>query len=448
VPLRLTARLAGIQSQSSYRFERYVDKELPLKALERASQLILELSGGQAGPVIVKEALEFLPSIPTTLLRAQQITRVLGLNLAASQVELLLKRLDCTVQAAEQGWWLTGPSYRADLNVEVDYIEEIARLLNYASFASTLPSLPLASKAEKESFIPEMIFKQLLLTRSYFEAITYSFVDPDLLESFGLAAGSAVVCNPISRDLSAMRTSLLPGLFKALLHNQFRQESRIRLFELGRTFKDNTEVVNLAGICFGPLLPQQWALPVKPLDFYDIKADVEAILQKAGKMADCQFKAAEHPAFHPGQTAKIIYQSKELGWLGAIHPRILQAFDAQGPVFAFELHYTELMNRSLPQFSPLSKFPAVRRDLALVVAETIQAAQLKEAIADLAGMWLKEMKIFDVYQGPGIEAGQKSLGLGLVLQHPARTLTDIEVDQLIRDLLSALGEKFQARLRD
>lgn len=448
-PLALAgeARRYGLHTDSSHRFERGVDFELPRLAIERATALVLAIVGGSAGPVIDVSDDSQLPARPAITLRRSRIARVLGFSLSDEQVVGYLTRLGLQVSGTGDGWQVVPPSHRFDIAIEVDLIEELARLYGYNNLPVTAPQAPIRLQAQPEARQPVRRLKRALVDLGWQEAITFSFVEPGLLQEFDPGVSPLVLANPISSDLSAMRTSLWPGLVLAARHNQSRQQTRVRLFETGLRFRPSEaglmQEPMLAGIVTGSAWPEAWNNPKNSLDFFDVKGNIETLLQLAGVAGRTRFEAAEHPALHPGQTAAILLDGVSIGWLGALHPLKQQTLDLTGPVFVFELSLAALSEGSLPRFQPLSRFPEVRRDLALVVPDSVAAGDVLAVARAAAGVCLRDLQAFDVYRGQGMAAGHYSLAIGLVWQHVERTLQDAEVqgwvEQVLADLQTRLG---------
>ncbi|AQZ95872.1 phenylalanine--tRNA ligase subunit beta [Halopseudomonas phragmitis] len=447
------ARGYGLHTDSSHRFERGVDWQLQREAVERATALLLEIVGGEPGPVIEQVASEHLPKIAHITLRNERITQMLGMELPRADIEAYLSNLGLGIAADGEGQWqVEVPSHRFDISLEIDLIEELARLYGYNRLPVSAPTADLNLTAKPEARSELTVLRRLLVARGYQEAITYSFIEPGLSKLFDPVHEPLALANPISADLAVMRTSLLPGLSKAVLHNQNRQQPRVRLFESGLRFlpQASGELLQqpmLAGIATGTRLPEAWANAGDKLDFYDLKGDVEAILGQGGALSSYRFEPAEHPALHPGQSARISRNGEVVGWLGALHPQLLSELDLQGPVFAFELELERISEGVLPAFSELSRFPEVRRDIAVLVDKQVMAEDLLEDIRRNAGENLKNLRLFDVYEGKGIDPNRKSLAIGLTLQHSSRTLTDEEVNAVMDKVLTSLEQGFNATLR-
>jgi len=447
------ARSYGLHTDSSHRFERGVDFQLARKAMERATALVVDILKGEAGPIIEVIAEAHLPKVADVLLRAERVEQVLGMPMTAADIERLLSGLELGVTLQAEGQWLVSvPSHRFDISIEVDLIEELGRLYDYDRLPVRYPIARMAPKAKSESRLELSSLRRLLVARGYQEAITYSFIDPKLFELFDPQAQPVLLANPISADMAAMRSSLWPGLVKALQHNLNRQQSRVRLFESGLRFTGALEHLSqepmLAGLITGPRSPEAWANPKDLVDFYDIKADVEAVLALNGLSGAFQFLPDSHPALHPGQTARIEREGQPVGFVGALHPELASTLGISQPVYLFELCMASIQQGFLPVSEELSRFPEVRRDLALVVEQNLPADAVLTRIRQVAGEYLKGLRLFDVYQGKGVEPGRKSLAIGLTWQHPSRTLNDEEVMACLQAILTAVEEGFGATLRN
>lgn len=446
------ARSYGLHTDSSHRFERGVDSQLARQAMERATALLLEIVGGEAGPIIEACSEADLPNVAPVTLRAERISQMLGMDMDASEVERLLTALGLGVSAQGAGQWqVSVPSHRFDISLEVDLIEELGRLYGYNRLPVRYPQARLAPQAKAEARAELPALRRLLVARGYQEAITYSFIDPKLFELFAPGVEPLQLANPISADMAAMRSSLWPGLVKALEHNLNRQQSRVRLFESGLRFVGQLEGLQqeamLAGVISGSRLPEGWANSRDGVDFYDLKADVEALLGYAGAVDAFSFVPGEHPALHPGQTARIEREGRLVGFIGALHPELAKTLGLDQPVYLFELVLAEVAAGRMPAFSELSRFPEVRRDLALLVDREQPAEAVLAAIRETAGEWLTDLKLFDVYHGKGIDPLRKSLAVGLTWQHPSRTLNDDEVSTTTQNILTCLEQRFNATLR-
>ncbi len=444
------ARSYGLHTDSSHRFERGVDYKLQSKMIERATALLLSIVGGEAGPVSEKVSKKDLPSRALVELRYPRVESLLGLKVNKTEIEEILTRLGLRIEKlTKDGWLIKVPSYRFDISIEADLIEEIGRIYGYNNLPVTEPVGSLALKPKDESITPIADIQNHLVTLGYQEAITYSFVDPVLQQRIDPENEGIALANPISADLSVMRTSLWTGLLKALVYNQNRQQERVRLFESGLRFiKKGDEIEQLpmlAGVISGARRPENWTNGKDSVDFFDVKADLESLFARLG--GEFEFKPGSLPALHPGQTAEIVKNSKIVGYLGALHPEIHNYLNLNGPVYLFELCLNEIVKGKVPQFKEFSKFPEVRRDLAILVKKETNYSEVKSAIVEKAGDCLINLNVFDVYQGQGIEPGMKSLAISVTWQHVERTLNDEEIAQTFDDIVNVLKERFGATLR-
>ena len=446
------ARGYSLHTDSSHRFERGVDWQLQREAMERATALILEIVGGEPGPVIEAVEQGALPTLKQITLRNERITQMLGMQMSEADVVGYLKGLGLGVSAQADGQWQVDvPSHRFDISIEVDLIEELARLYGYNRLPVSAPTaaLTLAGKPETRGELP--VLRRLLVARGYHEAITYSFIEPGLSKQFEPSVDPLALANPISSDMAVMRPSLWPGLSKAAQYNQNRQQSRVRLFETGQRFIPGADglqqEVMLSGIVTGSRQPEGWANGAEKVDFFDVKADVEAILAQSAAGVAFRFAPVDHPALHPGQSACILNGEEQVGLIGALHPQLVADLDLNGPVFVFELALAKICQGQLPRFVELSRYPEVRRDIALVVDRDVLAEDLLSCIRAEAGAHLKNLRLFDVYEGKGIDPHRKSMAIGLTLQDSSRTLTDDEVNAVMDRVLQSLEQGFNATLR-
>lgn len=446
------ARGYSLHTDSSHRFERGVDWQLQREAMERATALILEIVGGEPGPVVEAVEQGALPTLKQITLRNERITQMLGMQMSEADVVGYLKGLGLGVSAQADGQWQVDvPSHRFDISIEVDLIEELARLYGYNRLPVSAPTaaLTLAGKPETRGELP--MLRRLLVARGYHEAITYSFIEPGLSKQFEPSVDPLALANPISSDMAVMRPSLWPGLSKAAQYNQNRQQSRVRLFETGQRFIPGADgllqEVMLSGIVTGSRQPEGWANGAEKVDFFDVKADVEAILAQSAAGVAFRFAPVDHPALHPGQSACILNGEEQVGLIGALHPQLVADLDLNGPVFVFELALAKICQGQLPRFVELSRYPEVRRDIALVVDRDVLAEDLLSCIRAEAGAHLKNLRLFDVYEGKGIDPHRKSMAIGLTLQDSSRTLTDDEVNAVMDRVLQSLEQGFNATLR-
>lgn len=454
VGVRLSARHFGIKTDASYRYERCVDPLMQEKVMEHATRLILETVGGDAGPVASFVDLEQLPKPVSLILRNERITKILGISLSCEQVINILQSLGMQVTTLDDGktFNVVVPSFRADISIEVDLIEELVRIYGFSKIPEQATISTLDFKPQPEAQLTESQVVSCLANRGYSEAITYSFIDPEFAKHFTESVSQDLcLINPISTELALMRPSLLPGLIKSLQYNQNRQQERIRFFEIGLRFVNGSlnlqQIKTIAGVCYGPYLPEGWDNDKRCVDFYDVKADVLALFKLAHNDANLSFRAATDVAMHPGQCLEIISNGNVVGKLGALHPQLQQTFALPNTAYMFEIDYLALVKGRVPSFNMFSKFPAVRRDMALLVDNSINSAQIEKTITQVAGTLLNDLILFDLYQGKGIPEGQKSMALGLVLQHPDRTLTDMEVNTVFDNVIEALSREYNATLR-
>ncbi len=444
------ARQYGLHTDSSHRFERGVDPELTQSAMQRATALLLEIVGGQAGPVTEVLSQNDLPRPVSIHLRQERIKRVLGIALDQQEVADQLSRLGLALNHEKDGWQVTVPSFRFDLAIEVDLIEELGRLYGYDKLPETRPHGTVLTTNITEKLTQLERLQNLLVDRGYYEAVTYSFVEPKIQQLLAEDDHAPIkLANPISADLSVMRTSLWPGLVQALVYNANRQHERVRLFEVGRVFKGDLEQIEqhrqIGGLLYGDRHAEQWSEKQREVDFFDAKADVEALLSVTG--GDIRFDAATHPALHPGQTARIYKNGEAIGWLGALHPKLNKPLDINGRVYLFELSLSAVMQAQVPEFEVLSRFPAIRRDLALLVDDAVTAGKIEDCLSRIDSDILKSFQLFDVYTGDGVEIGKKSLAVAFHLQHGERTLTDDEVDALMKTVTESLEQAVGATIR-
>jgi phenylalanyl-tRNA synthetase beta chain len=446
------SRKLGMHTDASHRFERGVDPAMPRIALERASDLVLQIMGGNAGEITEAVLQEHLPNPAPVLLRRSRLLRVLGTHVEDAKVERIFKALGMQVQGVEQGWQVTPPTRRFDIEIEEDLIEEIARIHGYDAIPVSLPAGQIVLAAPSETRIDEAYLRRQLIARDYLENINYAFVDEQLLSTWSLTDNVVRLANPLTSELGVMRTSLLPGLVESLKRNLSRQQNRIRMFELGRVFhlvpEENAaplETKRIAGVITGTAKNEQWALQKTEVDFYDVKADIESLLKLSHLPAE--FVANDATYAHPGRSAKVVVEGKTIGWLGYLHPRLVKACDVGVEVLCFELDLDAISSRAIPVASELSRFPSVRRDLALVVPENTPWAALEGSLRRSLGALLRDIVLFDRYTGTGLEPGSKSLAMGLILQDVSRTLTDQESENAVQTALAALAQDCDAKLR-
>ncbi|GAB2188778.1 phenylalanine--tRNA ligase subunit beta [Sessilibacter sp. MAH1] len=451
------ARRYGLHTDSSHRFERGVDYNLATRAIERATQLIIDIVGGVPGPVVVAEN-DSVPAPVQVTLRKARIESGLGFSLADEDVLQILTRLGLEVVSSDDSSWTFAiPSYRFDISIEEDLLEEIARVYGYNNLPVTSMALPMRIDRQTETQTPLGRIRATLVARGYQEAICYSFVDTKIQSIIDPGITPVPLQNPISADMSVMRTSLWAGLINSLKHNLNRQQARAKLFETGLKFVSEdgsleklVQTPVIAGLIYGTKQGESWFGKSDKFDFYDIKGDVEAILALTGKLAlpeSVVFEPAVHSALHPGQTAQILIDGKIVGIVGCLHPQVQHALDLDQPAFVFELNQADIAQALVPEYTALSKHPEVRRDLAVVVDQTVTGLQLEKAVRNSAGDWLTELKIFDVYVGKGIDTQRKSVALGLTFQHPSSNLTDEQINTSVDAVIKYLESELNAVLR-
>jgi phenylalanyl-tRNA synthetase beta chain len=446
------ARQFGLHTDASHRFERGVDPELQQQAIERATGLLLEIAGGEAGPVIdVKEAAE-IPEKPVIELDAGEITRILGCEYSAKEVQTLLKSMGCEVKGGGNTWRVKPPSYRFDLSIAADLIEELARIRGYDRIPRRLPAFVPRQPQASESCISVERLTSILVAGGYQEVLTYSFIDPALQQLVDPAGSALALRNPISSDLSVMRTGLIGSLLNTLAYNINRQQKQLKIFEVGSGYRQSdgqiAEQRLLAGLCYGPRFTESWQSGGEQVDFYDIKGDVERLLAAGGDSDGIRYVSEQHPALHPGQSARVYRQQEPIGWLGAVHPQVLRQLDIGTTAYVFELQLQTLLTAVTPVSTPVSRYPSIRRDYSFEVGESVQWEEVKNCIRKAAPEYLAEVILFDVYSGKGVTPGRKSFAIGLILQEISRTLTDVEIESATTKILVALTENLGVTLRE
>lgn len=443
------ARGYGLHTDSSHRFERGVDPQLQVHAIDRATELILEICGGEVGPVTDVTTKAHPQDRHPIDLRYERINRVLGIQLEQDEIIDILERLGMEVKSFKDHWMVKPPSFRFDIEIEADLLEELVRIHGYNNIPRTQPKYHAAMREMSEHQQPLTRLRKSLVDRGYFEAITYSFVDPKWQAILDPDNAAVKLSNPLSSEMSVMRTTIWPGLLQAVRHNLNRQQNRVRLFETGQVFlQGDTEMAQIdriSGAICGLINDEQWAESSRAVDFYDLKADVESLF---GAEAEIEYRAEAHPALHPGQSAALYNNGKAIGWMGALHPQAVTELDLSNTVYIFELDLEAVCQSHLPSFRPLSKFPEVRRDLAILIDENVSAQSIEDCIRDSTSKILQEVRLFDIYTGKGVDKGLKSVAFGLILQDFSRTLTDLDIDSEIESVVNALNQNFAATLRE
>lgn len=446
------ARKYGLTTDSSQRFERGVDPALQLIALERATELLAEITGGEIGPITQISNKEYLPekkSIQFDPLKVKQLT---GVDIPANQMITLLKNLGLDVNSEENKWVVTVPTHRFDVHLEVDLVEEIIRLYGY----DHIKPQPMVTtvKAGSINTVDSLMNKlgDFFKGRGYLETISYSFVDPELQNEIYPHNKALELLNPISQELSQMRLGLWPGLIASMIYNVHRQQTSLKLFETGVVFKTNdnemSEEAHIAGLIMGEYGALNWSESTRKMDFYDLKGDVEALF-KVLNIKQYEFIAAENSALHPGKTAKVMINGNEAGWIGVIHPRLGDALGINNEVMLFDFKTDSLLASPTIRYQSISKYPLIRRDLSFIVDKHINVAQIEKSIREACtNDWLQDIKLFDVYTGANIPSEKKSIALALILQSENRTLEDKEINPLISAIIKKLEEKFAILLRD
>ncbi|EHJ91853.1 phenylalanine--tRNA ligase subunit beta [Vreelandella boliviensis] len=445
------ARSYGLHTDASHRFERGVDPQLTPVAVERATQLLIEVCGGQAGPVVETQSVEHMPAERAILLRSARLEQALSKALDSDDVTDILQRLGLDVSVQDVGWAVTAPSWRFDLAIEEDLIEEVARIHGYNNLPVRRPAARLALRSADEATLTQARLRRQMVARGFQEAITYSFVAPELQATMLPDAVSPALANPISADLSVMRASLFPGLVRAMEYNLNRQQARVRLFETGLVFNGELDALSqvpmLGALVCGPREAEGWGDVKGRVDFYDLKGDLESVLALGGDADAWRFEPAEHPALHPGQSAQLLHHGEPAGWIGTLHPQVRAALGLKMDAVLFEVRLDALSQGRIPAFEPLSRFPEVRRDLAFILKEATSVQALLDCAKQQAGEYLQDIKLFDVYSGKGVAEGHKSIALGLTWQHPSRTLNDEEINQLVDSIVTQVRVKLDAELR-
>lgn len=440
------ARRLTLSTDSSYRFERGVDFAATRTALERTTQLLLEICGGAAGEIT--EVMAELPQRAPIRLRVARVNQVLGIDLSAAQIAALLSRLQFDFSEDSGAFQVTPPSYRFDLAIEADLIEEMARLYGYDNIPALPPRGSLNMLPQSESARARDALRALLVARDYQEVINYSFVDAAWERDIAGNDSPLPLRNPIASQMGVMRSTLFGGLIDNLCFNLNRKQERVRLFETGCCFflsaDGFSQPESIAGLCYGNAKPEQWGEVARAVDFYDAKADVEALFWPVVP----RFEAAPHPALHPGQSAKVWLEGEFLGWIGTLHPKWQQKYELPAAPVLFELEMAVLLRGRVPAFAEISKFQAVRRDIAVVVDEGVSVQSLLDGMSEHLPEVVAELALFDVYRGKGIDLGKKSLAFRVLMQDTRQTLTDEEVDAVTAQLAEVLTSRYGAKLRN
>jgi phenylalanyl-tRNA synthetase beta chain len=446
------ARRYALHTDASLRFERGVDPALQGKAVDRATELLLGICGGAAGPLTDVVDQQHLPQPAEIRLRRSQLSRLLGIDIETEVVERILKSLQIDLERQGDGWSARVPRFRFDLRIEHDLIEEVARIFGYDRIPerTDVAELPLGDVTEAR--VDLELVADTMVARDYREVVTYSFVDPGTDRLLTGRSSELVLSNPISSEMAVMRGSLCTGMLAAAVMNLSRQQERVRLFEIGKSFHGMldapVETMQVAGLAIGPALGEQWADKARTVDFFDIKSDIEAVLALSGSPGDFTFSPTDIDSLQPGQAAAIRRHDITVGHVGKLHPAVARQLGLRKDVFLFELDADAVFSAKIAAASPVSRFPSIRRDIAVVVKDEVSAAQLQHAVAQAVPDLIREVRIFDVYKGPGIEAGLKSIALGLILQETSRTLTDQDADFAMQTVVRKLQLDYGAELRE
>ncbi len=445
------ARRLGMATDSSHRFERGVDPELQRLAIERATALIIEIAGGRPGPVLDESDPQHMPATHDVDLRPARVNQLLGTDLASNRIADLLSGLGMQVAADGERLSVRPPSRRRDIELEVDLIEEVARLVGYDALPSKRPGGSLRSQVPSEKQVPERAIRDGLQARGFQEIMSWSFVSSADLGRFQMTDSAQPLANPLNVDMSVLRTSLLPGLVRTARTNLRHQRSRLRLYELGHVFSQDTsqgEQLRLALLLTGQRHRESWSQPSLTVDFYDVKGEVEQLLATAGHAStELELSDAQVPYLHPGQSAQIKLKGQSIGWIGQLHPTLLDELDISQSVFVAEMDWRRISDRQLPSYRAVGRFPAVRRDLALIAPESLSAANIQKTIESAAGALLEQCIIFDIYAGKGIESGFKSIAIGLIFREVSRTLTDEEIERVVSSVVTRLQQDCNVTLR-
>ena len=456
------ARRYGLHTDSSHRFERGVDPMLQHRAIERATVLLTAIAGGRPGPIVQALSEADLPRPASLQLRRKRIQQVLGVAPDDAQVLDIMTRLGMTLKpspdAGSEGWTVRAPSQRFDIQGEVDLIAEIGRIYGYNAIPVTHARSAAFTRAPQEMAFDLDLARRTLVARGYFEAITYSFVSPEQHSWFDSSPSVSplALANPLSAEFSVMRSSLWPGLIQVMRQNLARQQPRVRLFETGLRFRgagaDLQQAPSLASAVVGPVLAEQWGATRRLVDFFDLKADLEAVLMQTGRLDTLRLQqpateADAHPGLHPGQSAELLLDEQSIGWIGTLHPLLARRLEMPNDVQLFEIDLAALGVGERPTFEPFSRFPSIRRDLAIVVPASLPFEQVRRTATTAAGDLLKQVVLFDQYQGEKIESDRKSLAFGLILQASSQTLVDAEVDAVVQAVVKRLEQELEAKLR-
>jgi phenylalanyl-tRNA synthetase beta chain len=446
------ARKYGLCTDSSQRFERGVDPELQIIALERVTTLLKQIVGGQVGPVIQRETKEYLPIANRIRFDFNKVSQLTGVSLSKKEIADHLHALNMKVEEQENCWLVTPPTYRFDINLDVDLVEEVIRLHGYNHIESQSLQIDMTPGTINAIDTISTEVANFLQSRGYIEAVSYSFVDPALQNEIYPDENCLTLVNPISHELSQMRVGLWPGLIAAMIYNAHRQQNTFKLFETGVIFKSGAqgtqEEPHLAAIMLGEKGELHWCETKRKFDFYDLKGDIEALFNTM-HVKNVEFIPAEHAALHPGQTARILINGEEAGWVGVLHPRLQDALDIPQEVILFDIKLLSLLGDQTRMYSSISKYPLIRRDLSFIIDQSVSSSTIEKTIKEnINHAWLKGLHIFDVYTGENIPKNKKSIGVALILQSEDKTLLDTEINPIIDAIITKLEQNFAITLRD
>jgi phenylalanyl-tRNA synthetase beta chain len=445
------ARGYGLHTDSSHRFERGVDSDLQVAAIERATALLVDICGAKPGPIVIEEDSATIPKPAVIELFSDVVSSSLGMSLEDQEIAQILKGLGFLIVDEKAGYWkVQAPTWRFDMEIQADLIEELARIYGYNKLPVTAPMAAMKPQGKPEQQTSTELLVDRMVSLGYQEAITYSFVEPEAQKAMFPGQDGVALANPISSDMSVMRVSLWPGLLKALQYNLNRQQDHVRLFETGLRFRNEekglAQLEMLSGVVTGKRLAEGWYESGEAVEFYDVKGDIEQLLSTI-KGVDFEFLPGTNSALHPGQCARIERDGKLVGYLGALHPTLAKSYGFKQDVFLFELRMDRTLSAELPAFAPLSKHPASTRDLAVVVDEDVSVSSVMDTVREMAGEDLISLNLFDIYRGKGIDSKRKSLAMGLTWQNPSRTLTDDEINRFMESIINTLQTRLDAALR-
>ncbi len=446
--IRRSVSKFGMHTDASHRFERGVDPTGQRAAIERATKLILEITGGVPGPTEEIRFNQHIEAKQPCLVRHSRVNRVLGLDLDYETVESVMHAVNESVTAVETGWKVVPPAYRFDLTEEHDQVEEVARVYGYDKVPTRMNFEPGVYRNLSEKHVSVTSVRDMLHSLGYYEAITYSFVDPALQKKIQPGANGFFLSNPIAENLSVMRTSLWPGLIGSFLENYRRGKESIRFYEVGRIFPPGGEINKLGGLIYGNAAPIQWGVQQRKVDFFDLRGDLERLVELTGNSDQLEFESEHVDGLHPGRSSRIYLSGNSIGVAGQVHPDVLDEVNSREAIYVFEMVLDVILSRSVTSYKTISRYPAVTRDLSLVIKATQNVSEVTEAIERTAGNSLESLSLFDVYFDIDSANTLKSVTYRLIFRSNARTLTDAEVESSVQQVLSELHRRFDATLRE